>query len=151
MKNLLLFSSLILFGPFVSAQSPAREAKTDESPEKELRRLEQQRVEALVRADVATLDRILSDDLSYIHSSGKLDTKAEFIDSIKSGAMKYSQMDHEGVSVRMLPDLALISGRSAVRVAANAQQLSFQIRFIAAYARREGRWQMVAWQSTRLP
>lgn len=152
MKHILLLASLVALAPLLYAQSPAREAKTDDSPEKEVRQLELKRVKALVRSDTATLDSILSDDLIYTHSTGLVDTKASFIDSIKSGALKYEAMDHDDPSVRMFADLALITGRSAVRVrTANAELQSFQIRFTNVYAKRGGRWQMVAWQSTRLP
>jgi ketosteroid isomerase-like protein len=154
MKNILLVISLIAVAPFASARTPANGARADDDAEKQIRQLERERVEALVKGDVKTLDRILSDDLIYTHSTGRLDTKKSFIDSIKSGAQKYEAMDHADLSVRTYQHMALITGRSAVKVrsgGANAELRSFEIRFMSVFVKQSGRWQMVAWQSTRLP
>jgi len=43
------------------------------------------------------------------------------------------------------------TGMSAMRVNAREQQLSFSIRFIEVYQKNDGSWQLVAWQSARLP
>jgi ketosteroid isomerase-like protein len=132
----------------------AKEARADGDTEKQVRQLERERVEALVRADIKALDRILSDDLTYTHSTGRVDTKASLIDSIKSGTQKYEAMDHTDISVRLFRDVAVMSGTSAVKVRSggpSAELRSFQIRFINVYVKQTGRWQMVAWQSTRLP
>lgn len=153
MKHSLLISFLIAAASYTFAQAPAKEAKTDESVEQQVRKLEQERVHALVRGDLKALDRILASDLIYIHSSGLVDTKASFIGSLKSGALKYESMDHDDISVRMFPNFALIIGRSAVKVRSGgegAELRSLQLRFTCSYARRGGRWQMVGWQSTRI-
>jgi ketosteroid isomerase-like protein len=154
MKHLLLALSLILAAPVVFAQNPAREARSDDDAEKQVRKLERDRVAALVKGDVNTLDRIFSDDLIYTHSTGRVDTKKSLIDSIKSGAQKYEAMDHDDLAVRTFQNVALLMGKSSVKVrsgGAGAELRSFQIRFIIVYARQSGRWQMVAWQSTRIP
>jgi ketosteroid isomerase-like protein len=154
MKHLLLVLSLIAAAPFAFAQNPAKEARTDDDAEKQVRKLEHERVAALVKGDLNSLDRILSDDLIYTHSTGRIDTKASLIDSIKSGAQKYEAMDHDDLAVRVFQKVALLTGKSSVRVrsgGASAELRSFQIRFMNVYAKQGGRWQMVAWQSTRLP
>ena len=117
----------------------------------EVKRLEQQRVEALVRGDIKTLEQMLSDDLTYTHSTGRVDTKAEFIGALTSGAVRYHQMDHSDVQARAYNNTVVLTGRSAVRIRAASDEISFQLRFINIYVKRNGRWQMVAWQSTRLP
>lgn len=139
--------------PFAIAQAPAKEAKTDDWNEKQVRELERERVNALVAGEVKVLDRILADDLIYIHSSGLVDTKASFIQSIKSGALKYEAMDHDDLAVKMFPDLALITGKTDVKVRSGGptgELRGLRLRFTCIYARKGGRWQMVGWQSTRI-
>ena len=117
MKRILLPSILLIaIAACAMAQASAKEAKAGDSIEEQVRKLERDLVSALVRGDLKVLDRILAGDLIYIHSSGLVDTKASFIDSIKSGALKYEAIDHDDISVRMFNNLALITGRSAVKV-----------------------------------
>ena len=50
---------------------------------------------ATVAGDEATLGQVLADDLTYTHSNGDTDTKAAFINNLKTGARKYQKLDHE--------------------------------------------------------
>ena len=38
-----------------------------------------------------------------------------------------------------------------IKVTSNGTPNAFGVRFTDVYARRDGRWQMVTWQSTKLP
>jgi len=54
--------------------------------EQEILNLEQQWQDALLKSDVAALEKIYSDGLIYTHSSAATDTKATYNAKIKSGA-----------------------------------------------------------------
>lgn len=117
-----------------------------------MRRAEQSRVEALVNSDVPRLGKLLSDDLTYTHSTGIKESKDEFLHRIQSGEMKYDSMQHENnVSVRLYGDTGVLTGTSRVRVRAQGQTLNLHIRFSEVWVKRDrGPWQLVAWQSTRI-
>jgi ketosteroid isomerase-like protein len=151
-KHPAFITFLLILGGLAFAQSPAKEARTDDSDELDVRALEMKRVEALVRGDLKVLDSILDDDLVYIHSSGLVDTKASFIDSLKSGALKYLSMEHDDIFVKMLPGVAMIRGKTAVSVRAggpDGELRKLKLRFTCIYAKRTRSWKMVHWQSTR--
>lgn len=119
--------------------------------EKEVAQLEDQRIDATIRGDVTALERLFADDLTYIHSSGRPDTKASFIDDVRSGRLRYLGITVEERSVRVGADAAIVTGISAMHVAARGQEMRFRIRFTLVWMRRPAGWQFVAWQSTRLP
>ena len=50
---------------------------------------EDERYAAQLQSDVNALDRLLADDLVYIHSNAQVDSKQAFIDSLRSGVVKY--------------------------------------------------------------
>jgi len=108
---------------------------------------------SLEHSDVAALDRIMADDVTYIHASGKVDTKKSYLEAIRSGQLHYISWQPKGLHVRMLGnDGAIIDGEYTVRVTdSRVQSTPFDINIfiLTAYARRDGRWQQVAWQSTR--
>ncbi len=113
--------------------------------------LEKQRLEAMTSADTDALALILADELTYTHTSAAQDTKQSLIQAIQSGTLKYESIATDDVSVRVYGDTAVVTGSAKLTVVARGQQNSFGLRFTDVYAKQEERWQMVAWQSTRLP
>jgi hypothetical protein len=45
----------------------------------------------------------------------------------------------------------VLTGIARISVQSGGNALNFGVRFTDVYVRRNGNWQMVAWQSTRLP
>jgi len=124
---------------------------TNQQAEQEIRQRETRRFEAVVRGDIAALDDILSDDLSYTHATGVHETKAEFIAKLKSGQLKYESLTPEDMLVRVYGTTGVVTGVARVKVQVKGEPLSFQLRFTDVYVKKGDRWQMVAWHATRLP
>jgi hypothetical protein len=94
----------------------------------------------------------LADDLSYIHSSGRVDTKQDYIASIASGVLHYQEFSAKDRHVRVLgPTSVVIAGTAHTRVESNRQFLDADVRYTAVYERVNHRWRLVAWQTTRVP
>lgn len=150
-RRLVIFITFIL-APLVFSK-PAMEKESSHGPgeaEREILQLENRRFDAMTRADATALDRILADELSYTHSTGRLDSKAAFIASLKSGQLKYESISTQDVRVRVIGDAGVVTGRALMKVRSGAQSMSMLVRFTDVYLKRDGRWQMIAWQSTRL-
>ena len=113
--------------------------------------LDRQRMVAMAAKDIAALDELLADDLIYTHSSARVDTKQSLLANMKSGATVYSALEPSDVKAQDLGDAVMLTGIARVKVSANGKELDFRVRFTDAYAKRSGRWQMLVWQSTRLP
>jgi hypothetical protein len=108
------------------------------------------RFEAQVKGDVAALDKLLASDLTYVHSSGVVETKDEFVGAIKSGKYKYKSIVPEGVTVRSYGDTAVVQGKATIDVVSSGRDVHVLLVFTDVWVKREGRWQMVSWHSTRL-
>jgi ketosteroid isomerase-like protein len=129
---------------------PAQTAATPQSVQM-IRALEERRFAAMMRRDTEALAAMLSDDLTYTHSSGQLETKGQFLDSIRNGAIQYTAILPEGLDVRLYGETAVVTGKGTFKVRMQGEDRSLQLRFTDVYVRRGDGWQMVAWQSTRLP
>lgn len=112
--------------------------------------LDRKRMTAMAEKDVPTLNRLLSDDLIYTHSSARLDTKKSLIGAMESGATVYTSVEPSEVVAQDLGDAVVLTGVAAISVMSDGKPNSFRVRFIDVYANRGGDWQMVTWQSTRL-
>lgn len=124
---------------------------TDQQAEQEIRRRETRRFDAVVRGEIAVLEDILSDDLTYTHATGTFETKAEFLAKLKSGQVKYEALTPEELRVRAYGTTGVVTGVAHVKVQVKGEHLSFRLRFTDVYVKQDTRWQMVAWQATRLP
>jgi len=109
------------------------------------------RFQAMLEADVAALNEILADDLVYAHTTGTIDTKASMIDNIGSGAVNYELIEPTDTKIRLYGDVAVVTGSANMRVRAGDQLYELSIRFIEVYVLADDRWQLVSWQSTRVP
>lgn len=79
---MLLFAGVV-WG--LAASGPA----LDDSASKEVLAVETARTTALDNSDVAALEKILADDLTDVHASGKVDTKGSLLEAIRSGEVHY--------------------------------------------------------------
>jgi len=113
--------------------------------------LDKQRMQAMAQKDIATLNALLADDLVYTHSSARLDTKKSLIGAMESGATVYTAVEPFDVKAQDLGDAVVLTGGARIRVTSNGSPHQFSVRFTDVYANKGGQWQMVTWQSTRLP
>lgn len=110
------------------------------------------RVAAVKAADPAKLGEILSEDLHYGHSSGPVDSKDSFIESLVSGRAKYVDYHHEERNFTFpAPGMALMSGRARVKVVTATGGMDSLVGYLAVWREENGKWRFLAWQSCRIP
>lgn len=111
-----------------------------------------ERAAAMISGDRARLEAIFSADLRYIHSNGNIDTKASFIEALTSNRSDYQVIDSEQRDIRLIaPNVALVSGRSRIKVVSNGNSLDLYLGHLSVYREENGQWRFIAWQSARLP
>ena len=113
--------------------------------------LDRKRMHAMAAKDIATLEAVLADDLIYTHSSARLDTKKSLIGGMTSGSTVYTSVEPSDVTAQDLGDTVVLTGIAQIKVVSGGTPNAFGVRFTDVYTRRGGSWQMVTWQSTRLP
>ena len=114
-------------------------------------KIDEARFAAMIRGDIPTLQKILADDLVYTHSSGLVEGKTEFIAALQTGNLKYISIDVEEKKARVYGTVGVVNGKARITINSRGQDQSFVIRYLDVYANRSGQWQMIAWQSTRIP
>jgi len=126
-------------------------AQVTKDVEAELLRLEDERARAAMTGDAATLERLVSDDLVYTHSTGRLDTKRSFIESTKSGAVKYRRMERKDTKVTVRDGFAFLTGGIEIDVETGGRTLNLNLRFSNVWERSGGSWRQILWQTTPIP
>jgi ketosteroid isomerase-like protein len=101
--------------------------------------------------DFETLNALMADDLVYVHSSAAVDTKAAYIETLRSGKTKYHTIEPSDMKVRVYGTTAIVTGLAKLSLTSNGKPAAFSLRFTDVWVQRDNKWQMVSWQSTRLP
>jgi hypothetical protein len=112
---------------------------------------EDRRYEALLGPDLAALDELFDERLSYAHSSGVRDTKAEYLAKIERGYYDYARIDHPVERVELLGDSAVVVGRMTADLTVDGTPKNLDVLALAMWTRADGRWQLIAYASTPVP
>src|SRR3954462_1400005 len=147
MRHALILSSLLLAVAVPAAGAAPKPPKTTAADA--VKAAELKRFEAAEKDDLDLLGKTLADDLTYTHSTGVLQTKAQFLDDLKSGKLKFKKIEPSDLQVRVYGTTAIINGTAKLAVVSDGQPKDVSIRFTDVWVNRAGRWQMVAWQSTK--
>ncbi len=129
----------------------AQRGSSPGSAEQEVRRAETDRFTAMVKRDLATVDKLLAPELIYTHGDGRVIDKAAFIADLKTGDFKYVSIEPTDITVRIFGDTAIVAGGAGMQVVNKGVPAQIRIRYTNTQLRRNGSWQMVSWQATRLP
>lgn len=115
-----------------------------------IRGLERDRFRAMVEGNGQQLDALLSENVIYVHTNGKRESKQQFIDAITHGRRRYRQIEIQSQDV--LPvgrETCVVTGRALIEMEANNGALLFPIAYTAIQAQEDGKWRLIAWQATR--
>ena len=136
-------------------KSPPSHAATDRATE--VLAFEKQVEEAVLRADVAFLDRVCASDFTYTHGDGwttggaipGVDTKSEWLASLPG---RYALREVDSQHVEIHGDVAITMGRVRARTGAtNAAQRAFSFWYIRVYARRDDQWRYLSHRTVHGP
>ena len=109
------------------------------------------RFEAMRKEDWAGLDAALADDLVYVHSTARQESKSEHIGNLRAGKPHYRGIAPRERHARVVGDVGIVNGVSEMHVERDGKEQRFTVRYLAVYQKTGPGWRMVAWQSTRVP
>jgi ketosteroid isomerase-like protein len=108
------------------------------------------RFAAMIQGDLTALEGLLAEDLAYTHSNGQIETRAQFLESLRSGKLRYLAAVPSDVNVRVYGETAVVTGRAEMKVSSQGQELTVTARFTEVWVKSGGAWKLAAWQSTRV-
>ena len=148
LKTLFAFVALgVVTGGTVSAEECSGSITAEE-----VLRAEDTRYAAQIANDFAAMEQMFGPELVYIRSvDGAVADKRAYIESMRSGTVKYRAMRRSDVSVRTYGCLAIITGSFELDLTVRGADVSEQSRFHSVWAKRSQGVQFVSWQSTRIP
>ena len=119
--------------------------------EADVLRADDRRFEAMRRGDWPGLDATLAEDLTYVHSTARLESKAEHVANLRAGKPHYRGIAPRERQARVHGSIGVVNGVSEMHVERDGKEQRFTVRYLAVYAKAGDQWRMIAWQSTRVP
>lgn len=94
---------------------------------------EEQRRQAMLSGDIAALDRLLSEGLVYVHSTGGRDSKTTYLDKLASGSLKYLTLSFEDLQVHGTGPVQVVTGRMSAEVSIQGQSKAVRSLFLTVW------------------
>jgi ketosteroid isomerase-like protein len=133
-------------------QSANQQNSENSNSEKEVREAIAKYKTALLRRDVAALEKIWADDYVFVSASGDVLTKEQRLENVKSGTTALDSINEdENQAVRVYQNSAVTTSRVTIKGQYSGQPVSGQYRSTLVWVKSSAGWQLVSNQLTALP
>jgi ketosteroid isomerase-like protein len=127
---------------FCLAQTPAQQ---------EVLQFERDACKAFLEADVVAMERVLTPDFTLTLSNGEVSTRADEIDELRSGKVRYDVFENYDMLARLYGnDTAIVLGKTRVKGTADGKPFDRVVQFTDTLIKRHGRWQLAAGHVSRI-
>lgn len=106
---------------------------------------------AMVSGERKALEEIAADDLSYGHSSGKLEDKATFVETIASGKSDFVSIDLKNQTVKITGKTAIVRHELHAKTNDGGKPGEVHIGIMLVWQKQGKDWKMLARQAYKLP
>ncbi len=134
-------------------EQTSSQTQTLSQAEQEVRKLEREWLDAYEKRDAEAMNRIVADDFKLAFSDGTVRTKADILAQLKSArdsGQPSSKLSTEDTQSRIEGDTVILTGRYIQRMERGGETRTMQMRYTDTYAKRQGRWQVIASQLSRI-
>jgi len=105
---------------------------------------------AMVKADTVTLKNIIDPDLSYGHSSGKIQTKAEFVSSIATGASVFVTLDFTEQTIKIIGNTAIVRHILTAKTNDGGKPGAVHLSILLIWQKEHSQWKLIARQAVKV-
>ena len=106
---------------------------------------------ALLAKDSVSLSSLLADDVTYVHSTGNVQTKSQLIRDVMSGVQDYKSIEPSDMQVRIYDNTGVVTLKLKVNVINGGKPLDLNMYVTLTWVKMNGDWKLVARQSVRVP
>ena len=132
------------------AQTNTSSNKLSADDEHQVIQIEQELVNGLLAGDASPFERYLADTSVFTDPDGTVMDKSRILNDIKSGDLKFQSSKPDDMKVRVYGDMAVATYGSTDKGSYKGKDISGRFRWTDVFVKRNGRWEIVAGQGTRV-
>ena len=110
----------------------------------EIAELEQRLLQAMLKSDVDTLDRLLSDELIFTDHTGHLVEKSADLDGHRTGKVSIDSIEPGERLIKTFQDTAIVSVLMAIKGKYMDQPFEGKNRYTRVWVKKDHSWKVVA-------
>ena len=113
-------------------------------------RADQARIAAMMAGDAAGLARLMSDQLRFVHSDGRVEAKADYVKNLLAGDTAYADVKTSEVeTMQIASDVVVVLGVQEMRKKLGPAWSDIKLRYLGVWRNEQGAWKLIAWQSAK--
>ena len=105
---------------------------------------------ALVAKDTVVLKQLLHKDLTYGHSNGWVQSRADVLRDLSAGKMQYISINNKDSKWTVTNDVATLRSHAAVRYALEGKESDINLHVVQVWLKTGKGWQLLSRQGVRL-
>lgn len=105
--------------------------------------------QAMIDADQSKLESLVSDQLSYGHSSGVIDDKKTFVDKIVTGKSDFVSIDLSEQTITVSDKTAIVRHLFKAKTNDGGKPGEVQLRIMLVWQKQKGGWKLLARQAVK--
>jgi ketosteroid isomerase-like protein len=141
MRRIYLLLLCVIMTSIVNAQSKA---------ENQVASAVENLKQAMLTGNRSALNDIAANDLSYGHSSGKIEDKTAFVESIASGKSDFVTLDLGNQTIKVSGKTALVRHKLSAQTSDNGNPGSVNLGVLLVFQKQKGNWKLLARQAFKL-
>lgn len=124
--------------------------QASEDAQSELIAIEESIAASVLKLDFDLLDSVYADDFVFLHSTGVVETKADWLSFLRENPAFYSYRNVDDIHVELHDDVAVTNGRIHIKTTSDdPDRKEFVVWYIRVYQNRDNRWQLISHRSVR--
>ena len=147
-QRVAVLMAIMALGAIRAASAQDAKHQPDAEIQKAILAVDNERYEAMQKKDMATLDRLHGDGLVFINTKGRMLNKAEYMEEIRSGNLKFLSVETDDYTFCIYGDTVIMSGRAKSVVEYHGVVNKRPRRFTSVFIKMQGQWRLVAHQAT---
>ena len=105
---------------------------------------------AITSVDKAQLENLAWPELSYGHSSGRIENRAQYVEALVTKKSIVSKIDLSKVTTSFVGDVALVRGHMSLISESTGKPVPTELEFLMVWQKRGGDWKLLARQAYKI-
>ena len=110
----------------------------------------QQLRQLMIDPDKAKLESLASDDLSYGHSTGKIEDKKAFVEALTSGSSDFKTIDLTEETITVIDNTAMVRHKLIAETANDGKPGQAKLAVLLVWVKQKGNWKLLARQAVKI-
>lgn len=146
MKYLFCLATICLLALSFAAAPAAYASSVDD----QIKKLEQDWAQAIVKDPAAAVDKFEADDITSTDPTGRVTDKAQDRKDFGSGDLKFESVEQSDMKTQVYGNVVVVTGKSTDKGTYKGQDISGVYRFTDIWVKRNGKWMAVASQYNKV-